>query len=55
MKNQSGLMVCKIVIIATTTDMGSHDAFQKKLRIKLLCNAFEPLKNQLTNVRGVIM
>ncbi len=29
MKSQLGLMVCKIVIIAIATNMGSHDAFQK--------------------------
>jgi len=55
MKNQLGLMVCRIVIIVIATNMGSHDAFQKMLHIKLLCNAFEPLKNQLASVFGVIM
>jgi len=55
MKNQLGLMVCKVVITATTANMGSHDAFQKKLHIKLLCNAFEPLKNHFANALGVTM
>jgi hypothetical protein len=31
MKNQLGLMVCKVVIIAIIANMGNHDAFQKKV------------------------
>jgi hypothetical protein len=55
MKNQLGLMVCKVFITIIGANMSNHDAFQKKLCIKLLCNAFEPLKNHLTSVLGVTM
>jgi hypothetical protein len=54
MKNQN-MMVCRIVITITIANMGNHDDFQKKLCIKLLCNAFEPLKNHLANVPSVIV
>jgi hypothetical protein len=54
MKNKLGLMVYIVVIITTAANMGSHDVFQKTLCIKLLCNAFEPLKNHLTNVLGAL-